>query len=187
MLSSTFLRFRTLLLSLMALCCEGEQCDPEGAACEGNVAVTCGRTNREISATETREDCGAGKCVEHEGRAFCAVSAEPDERCGAGERESFCDGQNTLRCEDGGYMVLSLRECAASTTCVETEDPPNTICGEVPQTDECPPGLRGGFCAGAEALRCYDGYVLLRTHCASSELCYVPQNDYRAECRESGE
>ncbi len=138
------------------------------------MVVTCGRSVRGSQTPATRSDCGESVCVEANDKAFCAASDKPDDRCKSDTAAPFCDEDTSFSCGEAGYLMRG-ETCSAKYACIEAADPATTFCAEKEATEDCPADVRGAWCAGKDALRCYDGYVLARTPCEAPEVCVVPE------------
>jgi hypothetical protein len=120
--------------------------------------------------------------VEANGKAFCAASDEPDDRCKSDSAAPFCEDETSFSCGEEGYLTRG-ETCSAEYECIEAADPSTTFCAESEVTDDCPAEVRGAWCAGSDALRCYDGYVVARTRCEAPEVCVVPEAEDANEAR----
>jgi hypothetical protein len=158
-------------------------CGEDGESfCDDNVVVTCGRSNRGSETPAARSDCGESVCVEANDKAFCAVSDKPDDRCKSGSDDPFCEEGTSFSCGEEGYLTRG-ETCSEEYACIEAADPATTFCAEKEASDDCPADVRGAWCAGTDALRCYDGYVVARTPCEAPEVCVVPDDEGANEAK----
>lgn len=150
-----------------------EACVPAQATCEGNVVVACTSRGKNPKPSSTRRDCGSDVCVSTSDTAFCARDASPAPECASPDSQgAFCEGKDVVKCESG-YAVTS-ETCSELHACVPLGPSNTPTCVESGSEGECPEGVEGGVCVGAEALRCSDGHVLARSSCAAPDLCHTP-------------
>jgi hypothetical protein len=163
------------LLAPLAAACSDDECEMARDKCEGNVAFVCQRlySDRYSPLAWQKRACGERTCVvarDGEGRfALCAVSAQPEPRCGAREQATACDGQEVLGCSRG--FVLSRERCAGAMVCA-LPTAGVAFCAQSATMDpRC--GTANGFatCGPGGYLVCREGFVVKEGMCPEGQRC----------------
>ena len=156
------------------------RCAGEGAGyCSGDVRVDC-----YADGTSFSHDC-AGEtsprtCVQGGlGIAFCAVSAQQEERCQGEPWPGYCDAGVLTRCREG--FVEEVTPCPGGA-CIEHEPRRNFCALSTERDPRCTdegPSLDKRFCDGSFIIDCVDGYAARFLDCAPG---YCDESGDRAFC-----
>jgi len=173
------------VLALIALCsiagCARDECDYGEDHCEGTERLHCEETSCHTPDCAKHlqwsyEPCAVA-CVEQPStEPFCAVSDEPDPRCGeheqgSGSDQGYCDGAVAVACWFGFAKSHtdcrdSGNECAVdpwgSATCVVSATPD-------PRCDAVAQATAGrDLCDGSQLLSCAGSYVQSVRECPNA-------------------
>ena len=145
------------------------RCEPDTRSfCDGSRLISCYRDYAVSSGdcAEMERECG-----ETEGHAVCALSSEPDERCGEGSPDasaSTCDGRHRLTCTNSFLvfdkicdLACAQHEGGADCSLMEGPDP---LCAQGAETQD-----GDSHCAGDRIYRCAYGVSVFEADCAAGE------------------
>jgi hypothetical protein len=153
----------------------GDDCRDGEARCQSGLALNCAYTSHEAKHTQwSSEDCRGTACVlASTGRAYCALGAEPDPRCGVDDSSeaAVCAGSVPAFCVQG-YLVSSRTDCqTAGDVCIDAEGA--AFCAESPEPDpRCSnAGSRTAACADNALLYCSFGFRTSVLDCTDGRVC----------------
>ncbi|GEM_PF-3330682 len=140
--------FTLVSTALVSACLDPNECNSGEVQCDANRARNC-QTSDRLATWET-EDCGTNVCVIAKrvdaAVAFCALSADLDQRCREADVPNCADG-NLVECSAG--YATSIRTCASG--CLTLDDYPDRCVGEMANDiQRCP--VDGYECAMASGL-----------------------------------
>jgi hypothetical protein len=141
-------------------------CAGEGAGyCAGDTQYDCYADGTSQIQSDCASEAVPRACVEgRSGIAFCAASAEEDERCQGDPWPTLCDAGVLTICREG--FVEEVRTCP-SAACI-VQDPVSFCALGIERDARCMvngrPYLRR-FCDGDWIIRCIDGYAALFNEC----------------------
>ena len=146
------------------------RCAGEGAGyCAGDLQIECyadgSSTSHDCGDEETPRTCVEGKL----GIAFCATSAQQDERCQGDPWPGYCDAGVLTRCREG--FVEEVTACPDGA-CIEHE-PRRNFCALSSERDpRCMNGntaLNRELCDDNWVIHCVDGYAALFLDCGNRQ------------------
>jgi hypothetical protein len=152
-----------------------DDCRDGEARCQSGLALNCGYPSSEAKHTQWfSEDCRGAACVlASTGRAYCALGAEPDPRCGVDDSSeaAVCAGSVPASCVQG-YLVSSRTDCqTAGDVCIDAEG--TAFCAQSAEPDpRCPSaGSRTAACADNAVLHCNFGFRTSVLDCTDGRVC----------------